>query len=84
MVMRMKPAAARVEAEVARTHSGLMSAFARYIVRPGLVSPDGRTFAQAQRLRLIADYRGDPVPAAEAAKVVEWASAFLDALTAIT
>ncbi len=73
-------AEAPVEAEVARTHSGLMSAIARYLVRPGLVSPEiGRTFAQAQHIRLVADYKGEPVSAAEAARVVEWAAAFIDA-----
>jgi hypothetical protein len=61
-----------------------MSAFARHLVRPGLVSPDvGRTFAQAQHIRLIADYKDDPVSAAEAAKVVEWAAAFIEALAEI-
>ena len=75
---------APVEAEVARTHSGLMSAFAQYIVRPGLAPRDiAKKFAQAQRIRLIADYRGDPVDASEAAKVVEWAAKFIDALAGV-
>jgi uncharacterized protein len=78
-------AKAPVDAEVARTHGGLMSAFARYLVRPGLVSPQiGRTFAQAQHIRLVADYKGDPVSAAEAARAVEWAAAFIDALATIS
>jgi hypothetical protein len=56
----------------------------QHLVRPGLVSPDvGRTFAQAQHIRLIADYKDDPVSAAEAAKVVEWAAAFIEALAEI-
>ena len=72
---------APVEAEVARTHSGLMAAFARYVVRPGLAPREAaRTFAQAQRIRLIADYRGNPVEASEAAKVVGWAAAFIETL----
>ena len=78
-------AEAPVEAEVARTHGGLMSAFAHYLVRPGMVSPEiGRTLAQAQHIRLVADYKDDPVSAADAARVVEWAAAFIDALATIS
>lgn len=47
-------------------------------------SPFGRTFAQAQRLRLIADYKGEPIKAADAAQAVEWAQAFIEALAAIS
>lgn len=72
---------APTEAETARTHSGLMTAFARYIVAPGLVSRDvARTLAQAQHIRLIADYKGDGVPPAEASQVINWAAAFIEAL----
>jgi uncharacterized protein (UPF0332 family) len=72
---------APTEAETARTHSGLMSAFARYVVGPGLVSrPIARTLAQAQHVRLIADYKGDEVRSAEASQVIEWAAAFIEAL----
>jgi len=50
-----------------------------------LVSPGiGRTFAQAQHIRLVADCKDDPVSAAEAARVVEWAAAFIDALATIS
>ena len=75
---------APVEAEVARTHSGLRSAFARHVVKPGIVSRErARTFAQAQHLRLIADYKGDPVHSADASKAVEWAAAFIEALAKV-
>jgi uncharacterized protein (UPF0332 family) len=74
-----------VEAEATRTHSGLMSAFARDVVRPGLISRDiARTFAQAQHIRLIADYRGESIDAAQAAKVVEWAAVFIEALAKVS
>jgi hypothetical protein len=36
--------------------------------------------AQAQHVRLIADYNGDGVRSAEASKVTEWAAAFIEAL----
>jgi uncharacterized protein (UPF0332 family) len=72
---------APTEAETTRTHSGLMSAFARYVVGPGFVSRDvARTLAQAQHVRLIADYNGDEVRSAEASKVIEWAATFIEAL----
>ena len=58
-----------------------MSAFARYVVGPGFVSRDvARTLAQAQHVRLIADYNGNEVRSAEASKVIEWAAAFIEAL----
>ncbi len=75
---------APVEAEIARTHSGLRSAFARHVVRPGFVPREtARTFAQAQQLRLIADYKGEPVQLVDAAKAIEWAGAFIEALAKV-
>jgi uncharacterized protein (UPF0332 family) len=72
---------APVEAEVARTHRGLMSAFSLHIVKSGLVSQEvGRSLAQAQHVRLIADYHGDPVDAKDAAKMIAWATIFLGAI----
>ena len=72
---------APTEAETARTHSGLMSAFARYLVGPGFISREvARTFAQAQHVRLIADYKEGDVRSAEASKVIEWAAEFIEAL----
>ena len=47
------------EARSARSHSGVISAFGRYIVSASLLGR-GRTLGQVQNLRLIADYRGDP------------------------
>lgn len=74
---------APVAAEVARTHGGLIAAFARYIARPGLVPQDiARTLAQAQH-RLIADYTGDAVSASDAAKAINWAAAFIEASASI-
>ena len=62
---------APVEAEVARTHGGLMSAFSQHIVKSGRILPEiGRSLGQAQHVRLIADYKGDPVNAKEAARMI--------------
>jgi uncharacterized protein (UPF0332 family) len=72
---------APVEAEVARTHGGLLSAFSQHIVKPGKVAAEiGRSLGQAQHVRLIADYKGDPVSAKEAIRMIEWAAAFLGAI----
>ena len=69
------------EARSARSHSGVISAFGRYVVSAGLVAPGiGRTLGQVQNLRLVADYRGDPISVAEAAQAIAWASAFLESV----
>ena len=74
---------APVEAEIARTHRGLLSAFALHIVKSGLILQDvGRLLGQAQQVRLIADYRGDPVDAKDATQTVAWAETFLSAVSA--
>lgn len=69
---------APVPAEVARTHSGLITAFSLHIVKPGLVAIEhGRALNKVEDLRLIADYRGDPVTQENAAWALEQAQAFL-------
>ena len=74
---------APVEVEVSRTHSGLISGFGRYIVKAGIVTAElGRTLGQAQHLRLIADYKGDPIDAKDADRLLIWASQFVDAIAA--
>jgi uncharacterized protein (UPF0332 family) len=72
---------APVEAEIARTHRGLMSAFSQHIVKSGLVPQRiGRFLGQAQHVRLIADYNGDPVEAKAAAQMIAWAEDFIEAV----
>lgn len=75
---------APVPAEVARTHSGLITAFSLHVVKPGLVAIDhGRALNKVEDLRLIADYRGDPVTQENAAWALEQAQAFLAAIQAL-
>ena len=65
-------------AEVARTHSGLISAFSLHLVKPGLVAIEhGRSLNKVEDLRLIADYRGEPVTLDNAAWALEQAGNFL-------
>ena len=72
---------APVEAEVARTHRGLTSAFGQHIVKSGLISQEiGRSLGQAQHVRLIADYKGEPVEAKAAARMIAWAVTFVETI----
>lgn len=74
---------APVEMEAVRTHSGLISAFSLQLVKTGHVPIElGRALNRAEELRLIADYKGDPVEPAQAAWAVEQAEAFVDAMRA--
>ena len=76
---------APVPAEVARTHSGLITAFSLHVVKPGLVAIDhGRALNKVEDLRLIADYRGDPVTVENAAWALEQAQAFLAAAQSLS
>ena len=53
---------APVPEEVAKTHSGLITAFSLHLVKPGIVPVEmGRSLNKVEDLRLIADYKGDSV-----------------------
>lgn len=69
---------APVPTELARTHSGLITAFSMHLVKTGLVAVDhGRSLNKVEDLRLIADYKGDPVTLENAAWALEQAEKFL-------
>ncbi len=75
---------APVPAEVARTHSGLIAAFSLHVVKPGLIEVEhGRSLNKVEDLRLIADYKGDPVTLDNAAWALEQAHNFLQAVQAL-
>lgn len=72
---------APVPAEIARTHSGLITAFSLHLVKPGLVAVEhGRSLNKVEDLRLIADYKGDPVTLENAAWALEQSEKFLAAV----
>ena len=72
---------APVAEEVARTHGGLISAFSLHLVKPGLVPIElGRALNRAEEIRLVADYKGDPVSSVHAEWVVGTALAFITAM----
>ncbi len=75
---------APVPAEIARTHSGLITAFSLHLVKTGLVAVEhGRSLNKVEDLRLIADYKGDPVTLENAAWALEQSEKFLTAVQAL-
>lgn len=73
--------AAPVPAEIAKTHSGLIAAFSQHLVKTGLVPVElGRALNKVEDLRLIADYKGDPVEGRHAAWAVAEAKVFVQAM----
>ena len=74
---------APVEPEIAKTHNGLISAFSLHLVKMGRVPVElGRALNKAEELRLIADYKGDPIEKEDAAWAVSQAQAFVQAMQA--
>lgn len=75
---------APVEPEmIARTHNGLISAFSLHLVKFGRVPVElGRSLNKAEELRLLADYKGDPIEQEDAAWAVHQAQAFVQTMRA--
>lgn len=74
-------AEAPVEAEVARTHSGLITAFSLHLVKTGLVPVElGKSINKVEDLRLIADYRGDSIDLKNSSWAVSQADVFVRTL----
>jgi uncharacterized protein (UPF0332 family) len=75
---------APVPSELARTHSGLITAFSLHVVKPGLVAVEhGRALNKVEDLRLIADYKGVPLSLANAAWALERAEQFVAAVVVL-
>lgn len=69
---------APVPPEVAKTHSGLISAFSLHLVKSGRFPVElGRSLNKVEDLRLVADYKGDPIGTPEAAWAVEQSKQFV-------
>jgi uncharacterized protein (UPF0332 family) len=72
---------APVEPEIGRTHGGLVSAFSLHLVKTGRVSVElGRALNRAEELRLVADYKGEPVEVEYAAWAVRVSQEFVQAI----
>lgn len=70
---------APVPPEIAKTHSGLISAFSPHRVKTGLFPVElGRSLNKAEDLRLVADYKSDSIDAEAAQWAVVAAKAFID------
>ena len=64
-----------------RTHSGLIASFSLKLVKSGLVDIElGKALNKVEDLRLIADYKGDPVGIEEAAWAVQQATEFVSSM----
>lgn len=75
--------ASPVEAEIIRTHNGLISAFSLHLVKTGRVSVDlGKALNRAEELRLAADYKGDAIEREHALWAVDQAWEFVQAMQA--
>ena len=69
------------EPEIAKSHSGLISAFSLHLVKTGRVSVElGKTLNRAENLRLVADYKGDSIDKEDAAWAVSQAQDFVQAM----
>lgn len=72
---------APVDPEVARTHSGLITAFSLHLVKNKRVAVEfGKSLNKVEDLRLIADYKGDPLIETDAAWACEQAFRFVEAM----
>lgn len=73
-----------VNPDIGRTHSGLISAFSLHLVKTGRVSVElGKSLNKVEELRLVADYKGDPIEQTDAAWAVNQAQMFVQAMQAI-
>lgn len=64
-----------------KTHRGLIAAFGKHLVQGGPVAAAfGASLNKVERLRLLADYTGDPVTIADATWAVSQAEAFVAAV----
>jgi len=72
---------APAEPEEIRTHGGLISAFSLHLVKSGRVPVElGRALNKVEEIRLVADYKGDPVDQEHAAWAVQQAQVFVQGM----
>lgn len=68
-------------ASATKTHRGLIAAFGKHLVHGGHVASElGSSLNKVERLRLLADYTGDPVSDEDAAWAVGQADIFVAAI----
>lgn len=65
-----------------KTHSGLISAFSLHLVKPGRLPIEaGKALNRVAELRLISDYMGSELTAANAQLAISEAESFLNTIT---
>jgi uncharacterized protein (UPF0332 family) len=66
-----------------KTHSGLIGAFGRHLVKTGRIAPDfGRSLNEVERIRRLADYTGDDISHEKATWAIQQAETFLQVMQA--
>ncbi len=76
-------AAAPSAPDKTRTHSVVIQAFGLHVIKTGWLPKEfGQQFSRAHELRLIADYKGDPIESSDALTAVEHAEFFVKAVRA--
>jgi uncharacterized protein (UPF0332 family) len=72
---------ALVDLDIGRMHSGLISAFSLHLVKTGRVPVElGKSLNKVEELRLMADYKGDPIEQENAAWAVNQAQKFIQTM----
>ena len=75
---------AHINAAETKTHSGLIGAFGKYLVKTGLVPPElGRSLNMVEDVRLLADYSDQQIAPEEAEWAVKQANGFLAKLASV-
>jgi uncharacterized protein (UPF0332 family) len=70
--------AAPVPPEIAKTHSGLISAFSLHLIKTGKLPTElGKALNKVEGLRLVSDYKGDSVSLEDTQWAVEQANTFV-------
>ncbi|MEA3109335.1 MAG: hypothetical protein QOI88_3940 [Gammaproteobacteria bacterium] len=71
-----------VNSEAIKTHSGLIAAFSRHVIKPGRIPAQyGRSLRQVDQIRLIADYSDEGVDRERGLSAIEQANQFVEAVS---
>ncbi|MGH8226496.1 MAG: HEPN domain-containing protein [Steroidobacteraceae bacterium] len=69
--------------DLGKIHRGVLNAFSDRFIKSGSVPPElGRLIKQAETVRYVADYEGDPIDAGAAKEMVKRAETFIEGLKA--
>ena len=64
-----------------KTHAGIVSAFSLHLIKPGLLPVNlGKDLSRVDQIRLAADYSDEDIDQDTAARAVQQAQAFVDAI----